>query len=224
MPIFTPVRHLLYRLLSHRVPVRLERAEGRHGPLELTYEQGRLVVNSAGGNQSFGSLHRVWRDALDHFMPDGPGPRQVLVVGLGAGSVVHLLRTERGITAPITAVQDDPLMLRWDRTHFGLRAWPHLTVLEADARKALAGMPERFDLVLVDLFTDLDVPPWAGSDAFLDLLHARTAAGGMLLFNTIPHDPAGRATSERIGAGLRLRFGRVEEQGYEGLNRMFIAR
>jgi spermidine synthase len=224
MPIFTPVPHLLYRLLSHLVPVRLERAEGRHGPLELAYEQGRLVVNSTGANQSFGSLHRAWRDALDHFVPDGRPLRQVLVVGLGAGSVVHILRAERGIAAPITAVEDDPLMVRWGRNHFGLSAWPHLTVLEADAREALAGLQDRFDLVLVDLFTDLDVPEWTGTDTFLDLLRARTAEGGLLLFNTIPHDPKGRATSERIGAGLRLRFGTVEEQGYEGLNRMFIAR
>jgi spermidine synthase len=224
MPIFTPVPRLLYRLLSHLQPVRLERAEGRHGPLELACEQGRPVVNSAGANQSFGSLHRVWRDALDHFVPHGRPPRQVPVVGLGAGSVVHILRAERGIDAAITAVEDDTLMVRWGRTHFGLSAWPHLTLLEADAREALAGLKDRYDLVLVDLFTDLDVPERAGTDAFLDLLRTCTAEGGLLLFNTIPHDPMGRATSERIGAGLRLRFGRVEEQGYEGLNRMFIAR
>lgn len=51
----------LMRLLSTLASVRLERVERLHGPLELTLENGRLVVNSAHANQSFGSLHRVWQ-------------------------------------------------------------------------------------------------------------------------------------------------------------------
>ena len=55
------MRMTLMRLLSGLAPVRLERTQGRHGPLELTLENGRLVVNSAHANQSFGRLHRVWQ-------------------------------------------------------------------------------------------------------------------------------------------------------------------
>ncbi len=214
----------LLRLLSHVVPIRLERAEGRHGHLELTLERGRLVVNSAQANQSFGSLHRVWQQALDHFMPTDGAVRAVLLLGLGTGSAVHILRKERGLSAPITALEDDPLMLDWGRRHFGIDDWADLRIVEGDARRSVKTLEGTFDLVLVDLFEDLSPPGWAADPDFQDALRARTSTGGTLIFNTIVHNEATRGLSGRIGSELRLRFGQVDEQGYEGLNRLFIAR
>ncbi len=218
------MRMTLMRLLSTLAPVRLERAQGRHGPLELTLENGRLVVNSAHANQSFGSLHRVWRKCFADIDLTRHRPERVLLLGYGAGSVAHILRNELGITAPITAVDNDPVMLRWARTHFGADAIPDLTLLEQDAPQGLEALTEAFDLVIVDLFQELDTPPELSEDAFMDLLRIRTLMGGTLLYNTIAHDEASSAVSARIGRQLRLRFNSVSERGYEGDNRVFIAR
>jgi spermidine synthase len=214
----------LMRLLSSLAPVRLERVQGKHGPLELTLENGRLVVNSAHANQSFGSLHRVWQHCFADIDLVRHRPDRILLLGFGAGSVAHILRQELGIAAPITAVDNDPAMLDLARVHFGAAAIPDLTLLEQDARLALADLQGSFDLVIVDLFQELNVPPELGEDAFMDLLRARTLSGGTLLFNTIAHDAPSTALSERIGHQVRLRFASVSQRRYEGDNRVFIAR
>ncbi len=95
----------LARFLSHVWPVRVQRAAGTHGTLELTWEYGRLVVNSANANQSFGSLHRVWRAALRDAGIQRKEPRTALVLGYGAGSVAHILLKRVLDTTPITPNQ-----------------------------------------------------------------------------------------------------------------------
>lgn len=218
------MRMSLMRLLSSLAPVRLERVHGKHGPLELTLENGRLVVNSAHANQSFGSLHRVWRKCFADIDLVRHRPERVLLLGYGAGSVAQILRRELGISAPITAVDNDPVMLQLAHDHFGAAEIPDLTLLEQDAHQALTELQDQFDLVIVDLFQELNVPPELGEDAFMDLLRTRTLAGGTLLFNTIAHDPPSTALSERIGHQVRLRFASTGLRRYEGDNRVFIAR
>ncbi|HRW90843.1 MAG TPA: spermine synthase, partial [Flavobacteriales bacterium] len=108
------------RWLSYLWPVRVARRTGAHGPLELTWENGRLVVNSDQANQSHGALHRVWQRVLAEAESSVREAGSVLLLGLGTGSVVHILRQELGLDTPITALEDDPLMIQWGREHFGL--------------------------------------------------------------------------------------------------------
>ena len=101
------------------MPVSL--TEGRHGVLEVRWEQGRLVLNSGHANQSFGSLHRVWQQVLKDVLVEFR-PANVLVLGMGGGSVLQILRKEHGLTVPITAVEIDPHVIGLARKHFGIAA------------------------------------------------------------------------------------------------------
>lgn len=212
------------RLLSGLAPVRLERRQGRYGPLELTLEHGRLVVNSEHANQSFGSLHRVWRKCFHDIDLVRHRPKDILLLGYGVGSVAHILRYELGIGAPIKAVEHDPLMIEWARAHFGMDTIGALSLMDQDALEALGTLSGSYDLVIVDLFQELDITAGLEADHVMDLLRARTLPGGTLLFNTIAHDERSTLRSGRIGAQLRLRFNAVSERRYEGDNRLFIAR
>lgn len=212
------------RWLSEFVPVRLERRQGRYGTLELALEHGQLVVNSLHANQSFGSLHRIWQACFRDIGIEHTPPGHVLLLGYGGGSVARILRTELGLSCSITAVENDPLMVEWARTHFGLDKIDDLTLLEMDAVQALATLPQAFDLVIVDLFVELDVAPGATHPDFLNHLRNKVLPGGTLLFNTITHDAPSTVLSARIGEQLRLCFGSVTERRYDGDNVMFIAR
>ena len=218
------MRKWLMRWLSEFVPVRLERRQGRYGTLELALEHGQLVVNSLHANQSFGSLHRIWQACFRDIGIEHTPPGHVLLLGYGGGSVARILRTELGLSCSITAVENDPLMVEWARTHFGLDKIDDLTLLEMDAVQALATLPQAFDLVIVDLFVELDVAPGATHPDFLNHLRNKVLPGGTLLFNTITHDAPSTVLSARIGEQLRLCFGSVTERRYDGDNVMFIAR
>lgn len=215
---------MLRRALSWIWPMTESTVEGRFGQLSVRWERGRKVPNSPYGNQSFGALHRVWQQTLEHvLLPEAP-PTSVLLLGLGGGSVPAILRNELGITAPITAVELDPAMLALARRHFGLDKIADLTIIPGDATIQVHAMKERFDLVLVDLFDDLDLARGVDSRSFVHGLRDRCADGGLVCFNTVAYDDASDRRCQAVFDHAQRVFHTVEELRLEGLNRMFIAR
>ena len=215
---------LLWRLLSYVWPVRVRRVQGRYQPLELTYEMGRPVLNSLRANQSFGSLHRLWQQVLRQALPADMHLDKVLVLGFGAGSVASILHHEMQRPVHILGVEGDPVVLGLARER--LRPYdPRLVdLVEQDAFDwSHKTAPSRFDLLVVDLFVELDVPVAAADPAFIKGLRDRVAPGGVLAFNTIAHDDPSRRQSSRIEEELRLQFSSVRVLSLEEVNRVFIA-
>lgn len=210
------------RLVSYICPISVERFTGALGEREVRYEKGDLVLNSAQGNQSFGSLHRVWQRVFAGIGLERSPPSEVLLLGLGGGSVPRILRRELGLACPITAVEIDPAMISAAKRHFGLNQWQALTVIEGDAIMHVHAMKQRFGLVLVDLFDDLDLAPGVDTAGFAHALRDR--CDGTLCFNTVGYDAESGARCNRILANLKKVFGSVDELRLEGVNRVFIAR
>lgn len=205
-------------MLSHLWPIRVERAPGRHGPLEVCWENGRLVLNSATANQSFGGLHTVWQRAFRAARLKDRGIGRVLVLGLGAGSIPRILRDELGIAAPITAVDDDAEVVRLARVHFGLDRYADLEVIVGDAFAELADLSGPYDLVAVDLFTEQEFPDAVLEPATLDRLDALTARDGLVLINTIAHTEAAGQRVRMLAERLGTRFATVRPLKVYGLN------
>lgn len=222
-----PAPHLcmvtLRRYLSYLWPQPIRRVEGRHGPLTVRWEGGRKVVNSLHGNQSFGALHRVWRLTFDQLGLRQRPPRSILLLGLGAGSAPTILRDELACTAPITAVEWDPVMAQIARTEFTLDRHAHLDLVLGDATVQVHAMRGRYDLVLVDLFADLELARGVDSRAFVQGLRERCEASGTVCFNTVSHDQASDARCRAVQQHLGRYFGNVRELRLEVINRMFIA-
>jgi len=211
------------RFLSWLWPVRVRREEGAYGPLELTWEYGRLVVNSANANQSFGSLHRVWQQVFAESGVATRRPSTALVLGYGAGSVAHILQHELALDTAITGVDADPVMLRIAQEHFPPPRPERIQLVQADAFAFVREAAGPYDLVLVDLFRDLDFAEVVESPEFLGGLKRLLAPGGLLLLNTITHDELSTARSTRSGREMRLLFAHVEERLCQESNRVFIA-
>jgi predicted membrane-bound spermidine synthase len=95
-----------------------------------------------------------WGEALD--MVRLPSRPSVLLVGLGGGTQLHLLR-ERVMPRHVTAIERDPVIVRVARRWFGLGAIPRLEFLCAEASVAVETLRlarRRFDLVLEDCTYD----------------------------------------------------------------------
>ncbi|MFN3875501.1 MAG: spermidine synthase [Flavobacteriales bacterium] len=210
------------RLFSWIWPIVQERAEGRHGPIEARWENGRLVLNTPRANQSLGSLHRVWRQVFAWVGLRKTPPANVLLLGLGAGSVPRILRHELRLPCPITAIEIDPAVIAMGRRLFGLGAIADLEVIEGDAIVAIHALRQRYELVLVDLFDDADLARGIDTAGFARALRDRCA--GMLCFNTMAHDTASAARCDKVKAHLARSFGSVDELRLEGVNRVFVAR
>lgn len=217
-------RNPIRRALSWLWPVTEARVEGMFGPIEARWEMGRLVANSAHGNQSFGSLHRIWQNTFDHIGLRSEPPGNVLLLGLGAGSVPWILHQELGLAPRIVAVELDPAMDRLARAQFKLDRLPDLQVVIGDATVQVHAITERFDLIVVDLFDDLDLAQGVDTAGFAQALRSRCLGDGLVCFNTVSYHPESEGRCTRIRKNLENCFSRVVELRLEGVNRVFIAR
>ncbi|MFZ1689261.1 MAG: fused MFS/spermidine synthase [Flavobacteriales bacterium] len=202
--------NLLLRAASWIWPLRVARYEGLNGQFEVCYQYGRKVLNTTNANQSFGSLHRVWQRCFREIGLKKDLPKHVLMLGLGGGSAVRILRKEVKCNAPITIVELDPVVERIAREHFGLGEVKDLTIVIADAFTALPAIQGSFDLVVVDVFVDHRVPEQLTHAATLNRLVELTQPGGNLLVNTMAVDQASTVISEGVQAGLLKTGNRVQ--------------
>ena len=149
--------------------------------VELAEDDGRLALAIDGAVQSVavggGAAPCGYWPAM---LPDHT-PRDALLLGLGGGTIAHLLTGTYG-PLPILGVDDDPAVLALGRAHFGLDL-PNLEILIADAFAFAADCSRQFDLICVDLFRDGQIPARVGAPGFLRELRRLLRPGGTLTFN-----------------------------------------
>ncbi|MBL8858853.1 MAG: fused MFS/spermidine synthase [Planctomycetes bacterium] len=195
-------------LASFVVPQRLvRRSSAHHARLEVTLVRGRAILDGATVNYSYGGLHEVFKQAFERLEIARRDLHSVLVLGLGAGSVVHLLRRDCGVKAPITAVEIDPVIVELGRDYFGLSHWSNLEIVTADAVQWTTNSTRRFDLVVVDLFDEAEVPSACRTAEFLETLRERLTPGGMLAFNVVASKPGARVEADRFAAFFERTLG-----------------
>ena len=108
-------------------------------------------------------------------------PRTALLLGLGAGTLAHLLsRRFPGIR--ITGIDNDPEILAFARDQFDLDL-PNLKVKLADAFDFVTRCKRRFDFVAVDLFVGSRFERRVLSHSFLTRLNAIQSNVGGIAFN-----------------------------------------
>lgn len=175
------------------------------------------------------STERLLADAL---LARHPDPRRVLLAGLGLGcTLAALLASDR--VASVDVVEIEPLLVEWVRGGLvpgvdGMLADPRVRVEVADVREWLAGHPEPYDAIV------LDVDNGPGF-----LVHERNAAvyqppalaaaaralrpgGRLLVWSAAPAPALQAALSGAVGPTEQL-VRRVVRQGREVDYHLYIA-
>ena len=134
-----------------------------------------------------------------------PGRRQVLLLGLAAGSVARALRRlDPG--AHLVGVERDREVLRVAREAFDLDAL-RLEVVVDDALAWLRREQRRFDMVVEDLFLgparSVHKPEWLAGEGYR-LIRQRLRRGGLLVSNTIHEMPQIVRSASPLGRVLSL--------------------
>ncbi len=151
-----------------------------------------LSVDPAGGDPPFG----YWTAMLP-----ARAPRTALLLGLGAGTLAHLL-VRRYPNVLVTGIDNDPELIAFARRHFDLEL-PNLTVVIADAFGYLGGCRDRFDYVAVDLFRGHEFERRSLSRPFLRQVKAVVGAQGEIALNLFRDGRSGTYVS-RVARILRV--------------------
>jgi spermidine synthase len=131
-------------------------------------------------------------------LPDR-APRRALLLGLGGGTLAHLL-ARRYPAAEIVGVDNDEELLAFAREHFDLTL-PTLRVVVADAFAYVWTCTETFDYIAVDLFAGHAFQRAALARPFLHRLRALASPGATLAVNLF-RDEHTAAHLARLRRGL----------------------
>jgi spermidine synthase len=111
-----------------------------------------------------------------------PGAR-LLFVGLGGGAMPTFVR-QVVPEARLEVVEIDPLIVRVAAEWFGFRADSAMTVHTADGRAFIEEGPAgRWDLVVLDAFSDTDIPRALTTRSFLEAVRRGLSADGVVVSN-----------------------------------------
>jgi len=155
------------------------------GELYIRYFLGKKVLDCKHTNYSFGGLQKVLKRALE-LLPFNPDTKKILILGLGAGSVVATIRKQHSKTAHVTGVEIDATILQIAREEFGIVENSLTKLVQEDAIVFMANNADRYDLIIIDLFIVDTIPEAALEAPFLKQLVTAMEPGGYVVFNTIP--------------------------------------
>jgi len=157
-----------------------------NGRLELNWLDGRLLLDSENANYSYGALQRALGEGLLHIgRAEVANFKNILVLGMGAGSVIETLRKEFQNEGKITAVEIDPVVVDIAKRYFKVNDFANLEIVVEDALSFVLRNKIKFDFILVDLFIDSETPKVFSSPKFLNSLLKSLLVEGTILFNTV---------------------------------------
>jgi spermidine synthase len=214
----------LQYLRSFVFPIIVDRRQSRHHQyLEVSYTRGRLMLNTALANYSYGGLHRVFQIAFKKIGLSGMPLKNILILGFGAGSVATIIRDELKIDAPITGVEQDYTVLQIARDFFDIDRLHTLNLVTDDAMNYMQHCEEHYDLIVVDLYQDISVPAQFEENIFLKNVERCLMQGGLLVFNKVAATRTLYAQYKELLSKIENLFGRVQSIKALGINRVLVA-
>lgn len=196
------------RLLSYVFPITIHREPSQVSKsLEVTWNNGQLVLDSARTNYSYGSLQRALRTGLRTIGYEKIQPmREILVLGVAAGSVIKTLAHEIKTHAKITGVDIDPKVINLAQRFFNLDAVPNLELVIADASDFVSETKKRYQLIVVDIFEDTQMPDFLFGPAFANNLKQILDVNGFIVFNSMTLSSGSENRNQKFLAHFDPRF------------------
>lgn len=213
------VMEILFKLFSFFIPITRKVKSEYSGDLELTWIDGRKLLDASHANYSYGSLQRVLEFALRKI--DLSAVENVLVLGLGGGSVIKSLRQVFDYQLVIVAVDIDPVIIEIAKKEFGVIPDYRTEIVCEDAVDYVGKDFPKFDLIIIDLFIGNKVPEKFFSTEFSKQVKAKVRDGGVIIFNSIID---GKEAFVPIKNQLKWGFVMSEYGDVEKVNHLLIAR
>jgi spermidine synthase len=178
---------MFQKLFSYIVPVNiLKKNSAFSKTLEVTWNNGELVLDSKNTNYSYGSLQRILRKGLKYIGFERIRKfDSVLVLGVAGGSVIKTLVDEIKFEGTITGVEIDPVVVDIAKQYFQLEQIPNLELVVDDAFEFVLKTKKKYDLIIIDIFQDTTMPNFLFEDFFINRIHELVEINGFILFNTM---------------------------------------
>ena len=178
---------MLKKLLSYFIPVTIFKQKSTISQsLEVTWTDGKLVLDSKNTNYSYGSLQRILRKGLKIIGFERINAMEnILVLGVAGGSVIRTLVDEINFKGQITGVEIDAAIIEIANTYFHLNEIPNLDIIIDDAFEFVWKTKDQYDLIIIDIFQDTKMPDFLFETDFVNRIRFLLNSKGFVLFNTM---------------------------------------
>lgn len=177
-------------------------------------------IQARGLTQSGGIVNSFWDKTLRKIKKSGLDIKKVLILGIGGGSVAKLVN-KYWADAKIRGVDIDPMMIELGQKYLDLgKVDIEIEIIDAEIFvKKLTGK-NKFDLIIVDIYSGDKFPDKFNKDSFLKSLLNLLTPNGLVVFNRLSYG-AKKNMAVKFGEKLQKIFRKVE-YFYPGVNLMFL--
>lgn len=147
-------------------------------------------IEQSVNHQSPSCKNLVWGRFVEILKDEVPELKNILLLGLGGGTVAHLV-AQTFPEAIITSVEIDQVMVDIARNYFDLDQIKNHRVIVDDALRVVvepenfALAPSSFQALYVDIFIGEKYPDLGSSGNFVSAVKSMVTPGGLVVFNRI---------------------------------------
>jgi spermidine synthase len=133
---------------------------------------------------------RIWGRLVALVKEKRPEAKSILLLGLGGGTMVHLISRELP-DAHVVAVEIDSVIIDIAKEFFDLDDLTNLKVIEEDVLRVISSpgkfdlLKDTFDVVIVDIYCGAEYPDLGDSGSFFSGIKWFLRTGGLAVFNRI---------------------------------------
>ena len=154
--------------------------------LEVTWNNGELVLDSKNTNYSYGSLQRILKKGLKYIGYERIKKfESILILGVAGGSVIKTLVDDVKFKGKITGVELDAEIIEIAKKYFKLDEIKNLELHLDDAFEFVLKTKNNYDLIIIDIFQDTKMPNFLFEDFFINRINFLLNPEGFILFNTM---------------------------------------
>ena len=187
------------KILSYFYPITIYKETSTISKsIEVTLYNGKMLLNTENTNYSFGSLQSILKTGLlDIGATEISRMESVLILGVAGGSVIQTLVSDFSFSKKITGVELDQEIIHIANSYFNLDKIPNFKYVIADAEKFVQSDTSHYDLIIIDIFKDTEMPEFLFQDSFIINSKQLLNKNGYILFNTMHLNRDSKNTIEK---------------------------
>jgi spermidine synthase len=211
-------------ILSYLYPVSIEIASSPFNPvLEVVLNSGKYSLNSANTNYSFGTLHTLFEKIFRRVKLNWNEINSALILGFGTGSIASLLFKYKN-DCFIDGVEVDTKIIDLGKKYFKTDLLKNVDIHCIGADLFLNDCNKQYDLIIIDVYIDMNVPAELETDHFLYRIKKSLKTGGTVIFNKAIYS---KSISDQVPVLKKLYekiFNNLEIMTVMGSGKIFISR
>ncbi len=164
----------------------LERRSSPYNPdLYISYKKGRYLLNTPEAIYSYEERYDNFGQVIEKLGAERFRANEVLLLGLGLGSIPMIFERKHDLVLQYTAVELDPVVIELCSKYALPRIEAPIEIYQGDAYLWVMSTERQYDLIMMDVFSSDVIPAEMESTTYLDALDTALRPGGMLMYNRL---------------------------------------